>query len=350
VSGTASASFALVIDRETQELQVERSADGEDFEVVHSFETSSGYRQLVAGGDPPALFVTGYTFNPRTWNVAYSLDAGETWSETSPEVDNDYATMVPRLVDPEARTILLFQAETTLGVGHEVWSFDAENESAERVLHMEEGEIYGGMTLNGDALWVAGRRRGAGAAELGSLYRADRQDLEFERVVDEAPPFSCLDAFDGALFGCVNNVTYASNFMLGRSTDEGQSWEPHITLADLGSLQSCGRQCCATLEWLTGDYGVPGAAGVLDECGAGGADTGGSGGAGGSGGMGGTGGADPGPAGAGNEPERPASSSDGGCRCAQAGGVSSSPLTLAGFVALCLFARRKRPFHCERLG
>lgn len=250
-SGRASESFALVIDRNTQELQVERSRDNEDYTVVHTFGNVSGYRDLVAGGDPAAVFVTGYTFNPRVWHVAYSLDSGQTWGEASPDVDNDYSTMKPRLVDPKAPEALLFQAETVVGSGHEIWRFDATDESSKLLLKMDEGEIYGGMTLNGDSIWVAGRDR-----EGGTLYRARRADLEFEKVVEDAPPLSCLDAYDGALYGCVNDFSRVSNFVLGRSKDGGKCWEPQLTLADLGSLDSCGEDCSTTMTWLQETFGV----------------------------------------------------------------------------------------------
>jgi hypothetical protein len=162
-SGGARERFALVIDRETQQLVIERATQDQDFSVVHSFDSLSGYRQLVSGGNPAGIFVSGYTLNPRTWHLAYSLDSGDTWRETTPSVDNETATMVLRLVDPEAPNVLLFQAETTPGMGNEIWRFDAADETSERVLVLDEGEVFGGVTFNGTDLWVAGRRRGTGA-------------------------------------------------------------------------------------------------------------------------------------------------------------------------------------------
>jgi hypothetical protein len=199
-----------------------------------------------------SVFVAGYTFEPRTWNVAFSVDNGETWTEVSPEVDNEYATMALRLVDPRSPGAVFVHAETVAGQGHELWRFDAESGAAAKLLTLEDGELFGGMALSDDVLWVAGRHRGGG-----SLYRADRGELEFQRVVDSGPAFECLEAHDGILYACVNDFTYASAFILGSSQDEGETWAPLMTVEDLGQVASCGEECSATVDWLTASYGVP---------------------------------------------------------------------------------------------
>lgn len=250
--GEAPARYALVIDAETQELHVERSVPGQDFEVIHSFDRTSGYRELESAGDPAALFVAGYTNEPTQWNLAYSVDDGETWEETAPEeVDNAYSTLHLRLVDPAFPHAVFAQAETVAGLGHQIWRFDADSGAIEKILSLQDGEVFGGIALSGDTLWVAGRHRGGG-----SLYRADHATLEFSRVVDEGPPFECLAAHDGMLYACINDFTYASEFLLGGSTDDGATWTPLMTIGDLGTIAGCDDGCSVTVEWLRGSYGI----------------------------------------------------------------------------------------------
>lgn len=268
-SGEARARFALVLDAETSELHVERSVGGQDFTVIHSFASTSGYRELESGGEPAALFVAGYTYEPRTWNLAFSTDEGETWDEAAPEVDNDYATMFLRLVDPAFPRAVFLQAETVAGLGHELWRFDAETGEAESLLTLEDGELFGGIALSGDTLWVAGRHR-----DGGSLYRADRSELVFSRVVDSGPAFECLAAHDGTLYACVNDFTLASDFILGSSTDEGETWTALMTVSDLGKVAGCSEECAATVQWLQGTYGVPAEGGGAGSGGTSGADAG----------------------------------------------------------------------------
>jgi len=253
-------SFALVASRDGQALYVERARLGEDLAVVQSFDGASGYRKLVAGGDPAAIFVTGYTFSPRTWHVAFSVDAGETWDFAAPVIGDDTATLWPRLVDPRSPRAVLVQAESTIGGADELWRFDAESGTFTRLLTLEDGETFGGIALDDDELWVAGRRSNAG-----SLYRALRKELVFERVSDEGPAFECLGAHEGVLYTCLNDFTRASPFLVGSSNDEGQSWSPHLRLEDLGQLTTCGEECSFSEQWLRESYGdsvTDGAAGA----------------------------------------------------------------------------------------
>ena len=120
------------------------------------------------------------------------------------------------------------------------------------LLTLSDGEVLGGLTALGDSLWVAGRRE-----QGGSLYRADRRELEFSRVIEAGPAFACLQAHAGALYACVNDFTYESSFLLGRSSDDGASWQPVLTVEDLGHIEGCGPACSRTSDWLTNAFGAP---------------------------------------------------------------------------------------------
>lgn len=242
--------FALVQDPETFELTVESATGTEDFTVLHSFSSDTGYRELRAGS-ARRLFVAGYRFEPREFWLAHSDDGGTSWLEDAPPLDNAYASFRLERVDPTDPDAVFLVAETVAGTGQELWRFDAESREPSLLLELADGELFGGLAFSGDDVWVAGRRRGAG-----SLYRADRAELAFERVEAETPPLECLAVDQGELLGCVNDFTYGSEFVLGRSSDGGRTWEPELTLQDLGQVESCGDDCRSTTDALHATFGT----------------------------------------------------------------------------------------------
>lgn len=267
-AGGTTTRFVLVIDSETQALHVERARTDEDFRVVHSFESTSGFRDLVAGGEPASVFLAGFGAGAdRLWQVAFSLDAGEDWETVVPEAPLETKWLL-RFVDPLFPHAVLVESESVLDGAQGVWRFDAASGVMSEVLSLSDGEELAGLTVLGDSLWVAGR-----AEAGGSLYRADREALEFSRVVASAPPFGCLAAHAGALYACVNDFTLTSNFLLGRSDDEGRSWQPLLTVEDLGQVEGCGPECDRTLEWLSAAFGAAGAPGSSTAGGEAGAGT-----------------------------------------------------------------------------
>jgi len=166
-------------------------------------------------------------------------------------------------VDPRFPRAVLVEAQDRAESSEALWRFDAETGVMTELLALSEGEVLGGLTALGDSLWVAGRRQ-----DGGSLYRADRRELVFSRVIEAGPAFGCLASHAGALYGCVNDFTYESRFLLGASRDEGRSWEPVLTVEDLGHVEGCGPECARTTDWLTNAFGAPPATGGLGQAGA----------------------------------------------------------------------------------
>ncbi len=242
--------FGLLVDADTQELVVERG-EGDQLAPVGRFDGSIGYREIAAGGAPAGVFVGGYSFDPRVWNLAYSTNDGDDWAQVSDVVGDDYSTAHLSLVDPERPEGVFIELMTTVGQPDELWRFDATSGEAELMLILEDGELLSGITLGTDALWVAGSRRSGG-----SIYKADRQDLVFTRVSESAPITNCLAEVDGELYVCVNDFTVSSQYIIGVSNDEGLSWSPFLTLGDLGTVDSCGETCTKTDDWLRASYGV----------------------------------------------------------------------------------------------
>lgn len=246
--------FVLVIDNETQELHVERARGDEDYRVVESFGSTSGFRELAAGGDPASVFAAGFGAGAaRAWQVAFSLDAGDHWQTVVPEVPSETNWLL-RFVDPRFPQAVFVESESVSGEAEGLWRFDAETGVMSELLSLADGEVLVGVTVLDDVLWVAAR-----GDSSGSLYRADRGELAFSRVVVDAPPFGCLAAHSGALHACVNDFSYSSSFLLGRSSDEGKSWRPLLTVDDLGKVAGCGPECDRTLDWLVAAFGSAGA-------------------------------------------------------------------------------------------
>lgn len=249
--------FLLVIDSETQALHVERARADEDYTVVRSFESTSGFRDLKAGGQPASVFLAGFGAGPdRLWQVAFSLDAGDHWETVVPDVPRDINWKL-RFVDPLFPQAVLVEAEPVSGDAEGLWRFDAETGVMTELLRLSAGEELSGLSVLGNAVWVAGR-----SEAQGSLYSSDRREFEFNRVVSGAPPFACLGAHSGALYACVNDFTYTSSFLLGRSHDEGRTWQPLLTVEDLGTIAGCAPACDRTLDWLTAAFGSAGAPGA----------------------------------------------------------------------------------------
>jgi hypothetical protein len=272
---SSSLRFALTENLEQQQAVLRADVDL-DFESVHVFQAGSAYSHVTSGGTPVAVFATGYTFDPRTWQVAFSLDAGDTWSELSPELQVDNVTLVPVAVDPWAPQRLYLRLQGASNLPAELWRFDAESESVERVLTLDRTEAFAGLAVTQSKLYVAGRETADDneGTDQGSLYAADRADPSFEQLFDDGPPFGCLGTDGEALYTCVNNFTRDSEFLLARSDDEGGAWVPLLELEELGTVASCGAVCEATTQWLHGTFGVLGAGGSAGSASSGGGPAG----------------------------------------------------------------------------
>lgn len=249
-SGAADTRYALVILSPSNEVQVRRATLDGDFELLQSFGENSGFGEIIGAGDPASLFVTGYTFMPRVWHVAYSLDAGESWSDFSVEADDSTRNFVPVAIDPDTPEKLLLSVRTLPAEPDEVYLFDASSNELTQLLVFDEGDAFGGLAITSNGLYVAAR-----GDEQSTIYRADSPDESFEPVSTTPVRLGCLNASGDTLIACSNDLTRDSRFVIARSEDEGRSWQPSLTLAELGTLQSCSTTCDPTVEWLHALYG-----------------------------------------------------------------------------------------------
>lgn len=242
--------FALGVATFSKDLHVQRAVGTDAFETVKEFAPASGYRTLVSGGDPAHVYVSGYTFLPRTWNLAISEDNGDTWREVSPDVDNTVATMVLLGIDPEHPEHLLLKRQIDV-TARELWRFNAATDNAELLFSVAEDETIVDLVMNGNT-WVLAASNGA----TGTLYQSDDSGETFRVLQEDGPPYACFSQVNAAWYACVNDYSRDSDFIVGVSEDSGASWEPWLTVADLGRIRACEGPCTLTLNWLVASYGV----------------------------------------------------------------------------------------------
>lgn len=239
--------FVLALDAQTDEISVARSIDEASYETLRTLPREQGYRQLSVAGPAPWLFVSGQTFSPRVWHVAFS-DGGERWTQASFELDTEL-TLLPLGVDPESPELML-QVQTPSDEPGQLWSFDAV--SAELTPHfvLPGSEAVVGFAALGSSWALA-----SDDDERGKLYVASRGDADFELADSELPRLSCLRAFADELYVCGAEFTREAPFALARSADLGQSWQPLMAVADLGRIDACPGACDDTVNWLHATYG-----------------------------------------------------------------------------------------------
>lgn len=291
--------------------------DGATFEQVSAL--PAGFAALtvdVAPSDPMRVYASGIDVNADQGQLARSDDGGVTWT-TSPIVDSD-TEFQPFIgaMDPVNADRLYVRLT---GPG--------------RLLVTEDGgatwtEIFTSPMnkLLGLAVSPDGQTVAVGT-EFDGMWRADVDDYAFAKVSEVA--VRCLTWTEEGLCACVNEFLVGDGFIVGRSSDGGDSFDPLVSLACIRGMLSCdpgtrvGDLCPA--RW-------PGLANQLMS------ETCGQTGEGGGGAMG-AGGAGPGGGGAGPVDEEP----DGGCGCAHVGidRAATWPWWLSCFATLVAVSRRR---------
>ena len=291
--------------------------DGASFQQVSAL--PAGFAALtvdVAPSDPMRVYASGVDVNADQGQLARADDGGVSWT-TFPIADSDtefqpfIGAMDPfdadrlyvRLTGPGR----LFVSEDG-GVG---WT---------EIFTSPMNKLLGlAVSPDGEQVTVG--------TEFDGMWRADTDDYAFEKVSEVA--VRCLTWTDEGLYACVNEFLVGDGFIVGLSSDAGDTFEPLVSLACIRGMLTCdpgtrvGDLCPA--RW-------PGLADQLmsDTCGQMG--TGGGGGAG-------TGGAAPGGGGSGVGDVEP----DEGCGCSVVGDERDAMGSrwLLCFASAVAFVRRR---------
>jgi hypothetical protein len=202
-----------------------------------------------------------------------SDDGGASWGPPRPRAGRLVA-VAP--ADPE---VVFFQVSDPLG--DELWRSGDGGVTAARVLKLPDFELFAGLAFGASG-------GGAGAAD--TLYVAGRAPIVVEdlppgrlyvsrdggatwlppvRSGPRGPSYRCLERREGRLWACGAGEGAGEDFLLGVSSDEGQSWAPVLRLADVRGARACARAACvATENWLCEGYGSCAAADAGTETGA----------------------------------------------------------------------------------
>lgn len=263
--GQNTPAFGMLLNQSADTVEILRGDAVSGFDPVVSFAIDAGYDRLFGFGSPAVLYALGYTFGPRTFRIAFSLDGGNVWTEVAPQVDAEDATFEGLQVNPMAPTQLLLSKSTLTGDADELWLFDAETQDMRPLFTLSGGASLVDSTASGGRLFVAGAEATPDGS-IGSLYAGTLADLNFEVLQDRAPGFACLHAHDDLLYACNNDSTRNSEFLVASSDDDGQTWRPVLQLSELGSMPSCAVETCkTTLDWLHSTFGVLSDAGASAE-------------------------------------------------------------------------------------
>jgi photosystem II stability/assembly factor-like uncharacterized protein len=318
----------------------------------------------VAPSDADWIYVSGFTGGTTDAGAGVfyrSEDRGATW-QTFPVPETTSAKR-PYIaaIDPDERELVYVRTD---GLPGRLFVTRDGGEHFTEALRLD-------VPIQGFALSPDGNTVLATNVYDGS-FRADADSLTFEKIACRGP--TCLSWTEAGLFGCGDNV--ADGFIIGRSNDEGATFERVVDLSCIRGPYACdastivGSECplfwptirtqlnadvCSPTDVppYTGCFSPGGAAGEAGADGAGGMPTGGAGGAAntgnpddaGSSGSSGAGGSpeggEPGKATAGAASgEGPGASGEPGCGCSLPGARRDGEV-LSGLGILLLIARRR---------
>ncbi|HHH27732.1 MAG TPA: hypothetical protein ENK57_05220 [Polyangiaceae bacterium] len=292
--------------------------DAATFQQVSAF--PPGFAALtvdVAPSDPMRVYASGIDVNADQGQLARSDDGGVTWTtfpiaDSSTEFQPFIGALDPQ--DPDRLYVRL------TGPGRLLATEDA-GESWNEIFTSPMNKLLG-LAVSPD-----GQRIAVGT-EFDGMWRADTDDYAFAKVSEVA--VRCLTWTDAGLYACVNEFLVGDGFIVGRSSDGGDSFEPLVSLACLRGMLACdpgtrvGDLCPARWPALADQL-------MSDTCD--GTDAGGSGATGGAGGSAGEGGSSDGERGA-----------DDGCGCAVVGVAerqTRAVLWLVGLIVVLGATRRR---------
>ncbi len=199
----------------------------------------------LARGDPQRIYVSGKTFGaPTQAFLLVSTDGGQSYTpRTIPLAAGEHGAYIAA-VDPNVEDCVYVR---TLGDG------DAgPTSSVSRLLVTDDAgktwnERWSGGKMLGFALSPDGSRVWLGGPSDG-LQSASTSDFAFTKRADFA--VQCLTASATTLYACSNEAS--AGFVLGASTDGGDTFTPMLTLAGIHGPIACsdgtpGAQCAK--EW-----------------------------------------------------------------------------------------------------
>lgn len=222
-----------------------RSDDGVSWSAIDALALPTLYdRVRTAPSDPRVIYVSGFVppeavGERRTAIVRVSEDGGASFVERSTLLEDGELSLLLLEVDATDPRRVLAHARRD----------PARRDRSERLLESRDGgatwetrfevPLFGGFARAGDVLFVGGRDPGeppplAGPPRVFGIWRA-REGEAFGQVFADAQ-VKCLHVQGDALYACLGG---SSAFQVGRSRDEGRSFEPVLRFDEIAGPASC---------------------------------------------------------------------------------------------------------------
>jgi hypothetical protein len=240
-----------------------RSSDGgQTFATVARFPDGLALLNVVLpAGRSKQVYVIGRGRGTST-PVGFSNDDGVSFTMRDPglgagdTVKSSFEFLSADPISPDVLYFTLLEPD-----GDRLWRSSDGGTSVVPLLKLGRTEGLSGLTFGsapGTVYLAAEDLFPLAGSPPGQLYisRDSGQTWLPPRPAPEAgPQFNCLIAAGAELFACSTGQGRPEDFLLARSTDEGQTWTPVTRLGNLAGPKACvAPQCEAVSQWLCDTY------------------------------------------------------------------------------------------------
>lgn len=238
---------------------------GATMTAVQAFPSTLTFiRIALAPSNPRIMYLAGYGANVALV-LAVSEDGGANFTiDENASAGVAGAREVVDLVGiapDDPKTVYL--SVTNVG-GDQIWKSTAGGRAPVKILTLGEQGRQLGFTFGADASTIF-----VGGFDLletvgkppAYVYVSHDAGTTWDRHPSLAtgPRYRCLHYRDGKLHACAGDTNIGDTFLVGESTDEGRTWTPLMTIADLKGVRSCvADRCATTTSWLCESYGICG--------------------------------------------------------------------------------------------
>ena len=247
---------------------------GKSFVAKQTFAASLLFiRVAVAPSDPNVIYATGFNGTKVPLVLAVSTDGGTTWAlDENASMGIASSTQIVDFLGIAPDDPSTIYVVVTDPPGDQIWKSTAKGKNFVKVLTLADAEEWprGGFSFGADGktVYVAGfDPLNTGTQAPASLYLSHDAGQTWMRRPSPStgPRYRCVGFRDDRLYGCAGETLSGDTFLLGTSSNEGQSWAPLVRLNDVVGPNACvAGKCMATVDFLrtfsAGDGGAPDAA------------------------------------------------------------------------------------------
>jgi hypothetical protein len=141
--------------------------------------------------------------------------------------------------------------------GDQLWRTGDGGQTVRLALKLAPGELLGGLAFGASAgvLYVGSHNPfPAAGAPGGHLHVSRDGGASWQPAIASGPTgprYRCLAHAGDRLYACGAGEVLGDAFLVGVSTDEGRSWQPHTRLEQVTGARACtAARCLTTVTWL----------------------------------------------------------------------------------------------------